>query len=225
MSGQIPLSLPAREALGRGDLHLDAATALVLGSLESWRGWPGLKWALVGPDGSGKSHVARVWAEGIGGTVVASRDLTEADVPRLATAPCVIEDVPGLPASAAAALFHLHNEMAGRQPLLLTGRGDPARWDVPLPDLASRIAAAGVTRLEAPSEELLEAVLLKLFAERGLTPSPTLVAWLVPRMERDLGAARRLVAALDERALAEGKAPTRAMAAPLLGRSLFGEGA
>ena len=212
---QLPLALPAREARGRGDLYADAATSRVLAELAA--PWPGLKWALSGPAGSGKSHISQVWAEGRGARIARAADLREQDVPDLATGPLVVEDVPGLGRAQAAALFHLMNEMAGRRPLLLTGTGDPARWDVPLPDLASRIAAAGASRIEPPSDELLGVVLVKLFSERGLAPAPSLVAWLLPRMERDLGAAARLVADLDMAALSEGRAPSRAMAARIMG--------
>ena len=216
MSAQIPLDLPPSEGRGEGELFADAAVSRALGELRGWRRWPGLKWCLSGPEGSGKSHLARVWAAETGARVVAAGGLRRADVPALAAGPVAVEDVPGLAPGNAAALFHLHNEMSGRHPLLLTGRGAPARWPVGLADLASRIAAAGVTQLDLPSDELIGAVIVKLFGDRGVAPAPSLVAWLVPRVERDLAFVGRLVADLDAAALAEGRAPSRALAARLL---------
>ena len=74
-----------------------------------------------------------------------------------------------------------------------------------------------ITRIEAPDDMLLSAVLLKLFADRQLTVAPALIPYLVARMDRSLAAARDLVARLDALALARGGPVTRQLAAELLG--------
>jgi hypothetical protein len=48
--------------------------------------------------------------------------------------------------------------------------------------------------------------------------APTLIPYLLARMDRSFAAARDLVAALDALALAEGRPVTRALAAALLDR-------
>jgi chromosomal replication initiation ATPase DnaA len=110
--------------------------------------------------------------------------------------------------------------LAGGGRLLLTARVAPARWGVRLPDLASRLAATATATLEPPDDTLLAAVLIKLFADRQLQVSPALIPWLTARMERSLGAARRLVARIDARALAERRLPGRALAAEVLAEDL-----
>ena len=139
----------------------------------------------------------------------------------------VVEDAHRVAFSAGAeqALFHLWNLCAARGCwLLLTARKPPRDWDLSLPDLRSRMSAMPVTRIEAPDEALLAAVLVKLLADRQLTPPPGLIDWLVPRMDRDLGLARRLVAALDTEAMAERRALTRTMAGDLLEQLTTPEG-
>ena len=175
----------------------------------------------MGPEGSGKTHLAHVWAEGSGARVVEAEALREAEVPALAEHGRVaVEDVPRAGAEAHRALLHLHNLLAARGgSLLLTGRGAPPLWGVALPDLASRIEAAGVARLGAPDDALLAALLVKLFADRQVAASPGLVGWLLPRMERSFAAAQRIVARLDALALAEGRPVSRALAARVLGEA------
>jgi len=131
----------------------------------------------------------------------------------------VIEDAQRLAGHAAAeqALFHLLNLTAaegGR--CLMTAPCPPRDWGIRLPDLKSRLDATQSVRIAPPDEALLAAVLVKLFADRQLTVPHSLIDWLVLRMERSLGMARSVVAALDARALAEGRAITRAMAAEVL---------
>jgi chromosomal replication initiation ATPase DnaA len=122
-------------------------------------------------------------------------------------------DTLGGDAAAETALFHLHNLLAERGgALLLTAAVGPRDWGLALPDLASRVQAAGLVRLEPPDDALLSALLLKQFADRQISVSPALVDWLVPRMHRSGAEVRRIVSALDARGLAEKRPVTRALA-------------
>ena len=221
MTRQLAFDLTAREAFRREDFFTSPANAHALAVLDGWRDWPGGKMLLVGPAGSGKTHLAHLWAEDSGAVMVAAADLPGADLPRLAGAGAVaVEDaeaVAGIP-DAEVALFHLHNLVVQRGSLLMTARTPARDWGLALPDLKSRVDAASVARLAPPDDALLSAVLVKLFADRQTTVPPALIPWLVARMERSIDAARVLVAAMDARALAEGKPISRAMAEGLLDR-------
>ena len=215
---QIPLDLPARAARGRAEFFVSDANAGALAALDAWRAWPGGKQALTGPEGAGKTHLAHVWAEAAGAQVVDAAGLAEADLPALVDHGRVaVEDVPRAGEGAQRALLHLHNLLGARGgALLMTGRGAPSRWGVGLPDLASRIEAAGVATLHPPDDALLAALLVKLFADRQVQAPPALIGWLLPRMERSFAAAQRIVAELDALALAEGRPVSRALAARVL---------
>ena len=117
-----------------------------------------------------------------------------------------------------AAFFHLHNLVTQAGHLLVTAARPPRDWGLTLPDLASRLQAAPLTRLDPPDDALLSAVLIKLFADRQITVAPALIPYLASRMDRSFAAARNLVARLDALALAEGRPVTRALAATLLDR-------
>lgn len=221
MTRQLAFQLPLREARGREDFFVSPANALALAALDGWAGWPGRKAVLTGQPGSGKSHLAQVWATTTGAGVVAAPDLPAQDLPGLAAGAVVVEDADriGGDARAEAALFHLHNLLAAAaQPLLVTAATPPRDWDLQLPDLASRMQAATVIRLQPPDDTLLRAVLAKQFADRQLHVAPHVVEWLAARMTRSLAAARTVVADLDARALAEGRPVTRQMAADWLAR-------
>jgi chromosomal replication initiation ATPase DnaA len=80
------------------------------------------------------------------------------------------------------------------------------------------MASMALVRLDPPDEPLLTAVLVKLFADRQLSPGPGVIEALARHMDRDLGHARRLVAEIDRAALAEGRAVTRPLAMAALER-------
>jgi chromosomal replication initiation ATPase DnaA len=114
------------------------------------------------------------------------------------------------------ALFHLHNLILPAGRLLITARRPPRDWGLHLPDLLSRMQATAIARLDPPDDALLAAVLVKLFTDRQIAVPPTLIPYLIARMERSIAAARDLVAQLDRLALAEGRGVTRQLAAEIL---------
>lgn len=222
MAEQLSFDLPVRQALGREDFFVSPANAVAVAMIESAAPWPGGRLVLSGPAGSGKTHLAHVWAARTGARIVPARSLREADVPQLAAGPVAVEDVPGIASDldAQKALFHLYNMMLSeRRALLLTGRLDPALWQLSLPDLQSRVQAAQHAALDPPDDALLSAVLTKLFADRQLAPKPDVIPYLITRMDRSFAAAGQIVDRLDRLALAEGRTLTRALAARLLDRA------
>ncbi len=219
MIRQLAFDLPAKEAMTREEFFVSPANALALAAVDDWRQWPGGKMLLVGPLGSGKTHLAQIWADQAGAHRVPGMGLATQDLPALAAGGAVaVEDaeaVAGQPEDEAA-LFHLHNLLAAGGRLLLTAATPPRDWGLTLPDLMSRMQAAPVTRLESPDDALLQAVLVKLFVDRQIAVPANLIPYLVARMPRSIGAARAVVAALDAAALAAGRPVTRALAAQVL---------
>lgn len=219
MTTQLGLDLPLRAALGRDDFMVAASNAVALAMIDAWRNWPSGKLVLSGPDGSGKTHLAHVWATNAQACIISAAQLTVDSVPELATGPVAVEDVPDIctDAPAQTALFHLHNLMQDAAlPLLMTGLRAPSLWAMSLPDLQSRIDAAGHAALDAPDDSLLAAVIAKLFNDRQTTPRGDVIPYLVTRMERSFKAAGRIVAALDVASLARKKPITRSLAAEIL---------
>lgn len=179
--------------------------------LDTWPDWPGHALALVGPEGSGKSHLARAWAQGAGAVVFEPG----ADLAALEGRPVLVEDVDrGAPDEA---LFHLFN-MAGLKGggLLLTARKLPAQWKTALPDLRSRLNALPVAQLGAPDDTLLRKVLEKFFRERSIRPGEEVYEYLLRRIERSIPAAREVVRRLDEAADEQQRGISRVLAREIL---------
>ncbi|KPA22125.1 DnaA regulatory inactivator Hda [Shimia sp. SK013] len=219
MAEQLNFDLPVRAALGREDFFVSPANAMALGLVDDWPNWPGSKLVISGPAGSGKTHLARVWAKVANASVVGAADLTDADVPDLANGPVAVEDVHLIADNPAAqiALFHLHNlTLAEGHSLLLTGIGVPPQWGLTLPDLLSRMQGTIVATMQDPDDMLLMAILAKQFGDRQLTPNPETLAYLAKHMDRSFADAARIVHALDTLSLSEKRPITRALAKRVL---------
>ena len=214
---QLVLALDHAESFAREDFLSGSCNAAALAQIERWPDWSAQALAVVGPEGSGKSHLAGIWAANAGARFLAARALAPTLVPTaLATGAVVIENL-GPGEFDERALFHLLNlAREERAFVLLTARSAPAGWPIGLADLASRLKALPVATLTAPDEALLRAVLVKLFADRQLAVDESLVGYLAKRIERSLAAARSVVAALDHEAMRQKRPLTRALAAEIL---------
>lgn len=213
MSRQLRLQLDRPPSHRREDFVVSAANAQALAAVESWPRWHGGALALVGPEGSGKTHLGRMWAETVGAARLAA-DARLVDLAELAGRPALLEDAERAPSEL---LFHLINLAA--EPgggLLMTSRTAPALWPCALPDLRSRLNALQVAELGPPDDELLEGVLQKFFRERNIRPTDDVLPYLVRRMERSVPVAFDLVQRLDEASGAEHRPVSRALARQVL---------
>ena len=221
---QLAFELDPRENFSRDDFLRGQGNAAALDLIESWPNWPVPVVALIGPEGSGKSHLAAIWAAAAGGRRLASGALDEAAVPAaLSTGALAMERAGGddLRDVDERAMFHLLNlAREQRAFVLLTARTAPAGWPIALADLASRLRAVPVVTLAAPDDAMLRAVLVKLFADRQLAVDDGLIGYLMVRIERSFAAARRVVAALDREALRRQRPVTRALAYEILDSAL-----
>ena len=217
---QLTLALDHAESFARDDFLSGPSNAAALALIESWPDWPSRSVVLVGPEGSGKSHLAAIWAAAGGARFLAARALAEASLPgALATGALVVEDI-AAGAFDERELFHLINLAREEQAyLLLTARNSPAGWSTSLRDLGSRLKALPVAAMAAPDDALLRAVLVKLFTDRQLDVDENLVGFVMNRIERSFAAARAVVALLDREAMRQQRPLTRALAAGLLRES------
>src|SRR6202041_2282885 len=172
---------------------------------------------LIGPEGAGKSHLGGIGSRAAGAFCLAGEELDEPSLQACAKASAVLIENADQASRAEAFFFHLINTgLQNGMWLLLTSLTSPDTWGLNTPDLFSRLRLAPVVRLAAPDIELTEAVLFKLFSDRQLQVEPHVIAYIALRIERSLGAARELVAALDNEGLTQGRRITRAMASEAL---------
>jgi chromosomal replication initiation ATPase DnaA len=214
---QLALDWPHVASFAREDFLAAAENSEALRLIDGWPNWPSATLLLVGPKGSGKSHLGAIWAQSAEARAVRGDALKAADLVDLASASGLLIDDADLAGEAEAELFHLLNLLKEHgSDALLTACRPPDAWGLRTPDLLSRLRLAPIVRLDAPDLELMRAVLFKLFSDRQLVVDPPVVNYLVPRLERSLDAARAIVEMLDREALARGKPVTRALAAEVL---------
>ncbi len=216
---QLQMPLPVRTARGREDFFVSESNALAVALVEGWQNWPAMKMVLSGQPGSGKTHLAHVWAALSGAQIVAAKDLPHQDIPALAATPVVVEDIDEIAGDRdiEEILFHLHNmALAQGNALMLTGAQPPNHWPLSIPDLKSRMMGAQAASLTGPDDRLLAAILVKLFADRQIVPTMDVIPYLLRQMPRSYGAAKGIVEALDKAALGRSGGVNRPLAVQVM---------
>jgi len=190
---QLPLPLAYRSADGEADFFVSPANTTAVEWLDRWPDWPVPCALLIGPRGSGKSHLARIFARRSGA--------------------CVVDDAENFDPEA---LFHHWNAATPDAPLLMTAASPPRDWPQQLADLGSRLGATPQLRIDAPDDALLAALLAKQFRDHGLRVAPEALDYVLARSERSFDGIARIVAQLDAAALAAGRPITVPLARSVL---------
>ena len=214
---QLALALPHAESLTRDNFLEGPANEAGLALIERWPDWPNRIMLLVGPEGSGKSHLAAIWAEEAGARAISAHALTLSGVPgALATGALVVEDLRPQDFDERA-MFHLMNLAREDDAfVLMTARMPPSAFEVELRDLRSRLRAVPTVPLLPPDDLLFRSLIVKFCADRQMSIDETVVSYLASRIERSYAAARGAVDLLDTEALRQGRPVTRALAVELL---------
>ena len=215
--GQLTLELGHTPAQGEADFLVGEGNALAHGRIMAFPHWPDPVTLVTGPPKSGKSHLARIFADRSGARFAGIEDLkslaTEGGI-----APVIVEDVDRLDYDEAG-LFHLLNQsMRERRPILLTAREDIANWPLATDDVRSRARRAAAYTLELTDDIQLSQMFVKLFGDRQIKVDPKIIFYLVARMERSAEEVVILADLMDRLALAKGTAITRSIAADALDR-------
>lgn len=159
---------------------------------------------ISGPARAGKSHLAHISAQLLCCDVISAAELSslildgaraksQIDLSQRAIVIDVVDDL--------ADPVFMHEYLAKRAGMtrktILSGNGEPGQWAQGLPDLATRLESYPRVSLNEPSEELLKAVIKKMFKDRQLDVNPRLLSYASVRIPKTFEAATRFVEACD----------------------------
>jgi hypothetical protein len=178
---QIALPLDWPQTDGEARFIVSDANRDAFEHFRKWSLWPVKATLLTGPRRSGRSLLARNFAERVGARVFDHADRRDE------------ED-----------LFHAWNQAqeSGR-PLVMIVDEVPPAWVIALPDLRTRIAVTPVAVIRQPDDALFAALIELLFADRGLHIPRDALRFMGERIDRDYWSAEKAVEAVDRFAMSE----------------------
>ncbi len=214
---QLVLDLAREPSYDPDEFLVSASNADAYAAVAHWPVWSTRTLLIVGPPGSGKSHLGAIWAARARAQTVT---VSQAAGPQTWDGPVVafVDDCGGT-AYDQASLFHLINIVGETNGwLLMTAQTTPAAWSISIPDLRSRLRLAHVVEIHQPDAELIKAVVVKLFADRQILVDDEVINYAALHCDRSLAAIGQFVTAVDNVALATGRRITRSLASKALAR-------
>ncbi|MBR1605179.1 MAG: ATP-binding protein [Alphaproteobacteria bacterium] len=210
---------------GREDFMVAKCNYEAVKIIDAWPQWPFFAICLYGPSGCGKTHLSRIFADNVSKQtnypyhipyLKAQNIKMDSVYDSFEKHKClVIEDLNNNIDEEA--LFHLYNLYRNENGfILLTSEQAPARWHFKLPDLQSRLNIVPSVAIGEPDDEMLSALIVKLFADRQLIITPDLISYMVKNMQRSFSFCNRLVAEIDTISLIR----KRAVSLPIIKEAL-----
>ena len=211
---QLALDLGQIERFARDDLVVTPSNIAAVDIIDRWPNWPGTVAILTGPHGSGKTHMAKVWAQKAGAARMNAADFGQLpnDISTVLIDP-LMSDFP----LDETGLFHFINALKAKGGYLLVTTLQPvSSLNIQLADLKSRLEAATQAEIQLPDDALLSGLIAKGFADRQLQVEGDVISYLTLRIERSAAAARDIVSLIDAEALARKSRITKALVAQIL---------
>ena len=210
-----PFNINNGISYSHSDLIVTQSNAKAHSDVFSSSTWLDGRLLILGPRRSGKTFLAKIWADHEAAHIVDTNSLDESVTHRVYEHQnAIVEDIhilAGNP-SQEIMLFQICNNISingGR--MLMTATGSPQYWNITLPDLFSRIQGSKIVCIEMPDAEMLLRLYIKLFSDRHITISNDLIKFIARRGERTYEAVEKTVIGLDRLSLASRKKITRPM--------------
>ena len=173
---QIPLNLRPDRPQRFSNFHVTDGNRAAVTFLRARERWPSAAVLILGPAGSGKTHLGQAWRHASDGEFIDdAHKMEERD------------------------LFDAINlALAGHiSGLVLASSLPPTQWGISLPDLNSRLNAMPSVSLAEHDEASLEPILRELFDHAGRSVGQDVVTFILRQCERSVDVLRELVLELD----------------------------
>ena len=226
MNEQLVLGLSLKEALEKEDFFISSSNLDAVTQLGNTDKWPSGVLLLVGPKGSGKTHLSTVWSQEHKAKNVKLEAVTPEMENGLDHDLVCVEDIDIIEkvekkkkSKIEEGIFHLINSIGGRGgKLLMSSRKMPNALSIDLKDLVSRLQSFSNTIIKEPDDSLVMALLLKYFNDRQINIKHSNLDYIAARINRTYSSIYEFVNYLDHKSLVLNAKVTRPFIDAALGQ-------
>lgn len=209
MSTQLYLDFPHVQSFHKKDFIVSDCNRLAFDWLFKFPTREKNTCILIGPPKSGKTHLAHIWSEVAKAKLIRTdQDIHEILSTETPPPNCFIDDYPKTLLSEVS-LFHLYNKLfLENKNLLICSSQIPAKWNLTLKDLVSRLKGSILLTIQQPDESLLAQLYMKIFSENQLSIHQQAIDYLLKHSDRSFEGAFITSQKIVEACLSQNRAPT-----------------
>ena len=206
---QLIIDMPKRSALDREDFMVNECNQEAIQFIDNFYQRKMKSGVLIGPKGSGKSHLVNVFCKNFEKEKWIISEKKEKDIYRVfqENNVVIIEDI-DLIASLDEEKYLFHSINLSKELnkiLLLTSGLDLSKINIKTPDLRSRLDSIQSVNILEPNDDLMNILILKLFHDRQILIKPNIISYLMQRVERSYLGISEIVDLIDNVSLSKKK--------------------
>jgi chromosomal replication initiation ATPase DnaA len=202
---QLLLELTNDVSFNEKDYFVSGCNEDAYNLIHEWPNWKDFALLIYGAKGSGKSHLANIWAKISKAKILNCSFLSLGDIEESKHYKSfVLENYDKIKMEET--FLELFNSIKKRDSsMLLVGLNPPKGVNFLTKDLESRIRSLYSVEIGLPDDILLKTLLLKQFSDRQVKIEKTVIDFIIPRIDRSFDAVVDIVNKIDKYSLRESR--------------------
>ena len=209
---QLSFNLKKKKIYEKDDFLVSKSNKEAYKFINKWPNWESRKIIIFGDSGTGKTHLSKIWQKKTSAIILNLNKFKKIKFDNffLKKKKFIIENISNFfdkikkkdKENLEKNLLHFYNLIDEKRGyVVLTASIAPKFWGINLPDLKSRILSSTTVNIKKPDDELLSAVLVKLFIDKQILIDKKIIKFIVYRSERSFTSLQSLVNKIDEQSL------------------------
>tara|TARA_Y100000741_G_scaffold7377_1_gene6227 strand:- start:1567 stop:2220 length:654 start_codon:yes stop_codon:yes gene_type:complete len=200
MTGQLIFNLINIKNFNSEDFYVNSNNLEASELIKLWPNWFNGAAVIFGPEKSGKSHLANIWKENSNANVY---NLDKNFLPSNINSKenFVLDNFHNLNENDEETFFHIYNQTFNNKKSILITIDKNKFNKINLKDLESRFNSFSSATINPPDDNLVNALIVKFFKDQQINIDPSVVTFIIKRVERDYEAIFNFLKKIDSLSL------------------------
>ena len=200
MTGQLIFNLINIRNFNPEDFYVNDNNLEASELIKLWPNWFNGAVVIYGPTKSGKSHLANIWKENSNANIYnLENDLLLSNIDTKKD--FVLDNFHNLSANDEEIFFHIYNQTFNNKKNILITLDKSKFNKINLKDLESRFNSFSSATINPPDDNLVNALIVKFFKDQQINIDPSVITFIINRIERDYGAIFNFLKKIDNLSL------------------------
>ena len=199
------LDFGTSESFQEEDYYISKSNFFAKNIIDIWPNWEKKIVNLSGESYSGKTHLSKIFKKKSGALYLYSSEINNETINKIKLSNnIIIEDLEeSFDEKLLYSIFNLIDQ--DNKYLLITSKKPIVSMNFSLPDLLSRLKNCIVAKIDQPDDDLIHAIMLKIFSDRQIKLDKKVINYIIKRIARSYSKMHEFIYKIDELSLKKKK--------------------